>query len=327
MMARRLKIGDSSGKAPRAIPGVPAPLSSAGRAHSLAQTLEIALDVMNLTLGYEAVMGLSGLAWRTPPWPKDPTLSCEEAVAAAESLGAALGGSIRLIRGDDGPSPMEAYALVQAAVDAGRPSVALGWGSVKDEWSIVCGYDPSKERLLGHCLLDEPREQYESWPPEFALLLTLTSTPRPSGRDAIDRSLRAASQRLSTEGASSLRECARELRESEEVPSFTHEVAIELLADARSSAAGFAEQVAHHSGEIAAAWLMQAANLWRSEVELIESRGAPHTPEALAWLETREGREAWAATIERAASLDERAAGAVKCSSTADYLPSEVDAP
>lgn len=323
MSARRLKVQGSGADAPRAIPGVPAPLRTAGRAYSLVQVLEIVLDTAGLRLGYEIVMGICGLAYRTPPWPEEPKPSPEESLSAVKALGSALSGGISVV-GDEGAPPAEALMeQVQQALETGRPCAALGWGSVKEEWSVICGCDTGRGRLLGHCLLDQPREQYESWPPDLELLVTLPAAPEPSGRKAIERALRCGYERLFAEARPRYGAWAQKLREMDEPPSARHEQAVEMLADARSAAASFAEEVALHEEEVPAAWLTEAAGLWHQLVDLLEARGAPFTPEAMKRLDTPEGREAWVRTLERAAHLDDRAARAVKCSTTADYLPQE----
>ncbi len=324
MTARRLRIESSDANAPRAIRDVAAPLRTTGRSHNLAQVLELMLDTAGLSLGYEVVMGLSGLACRTPPWPAEPRLSFEEAVSAAERLGSALEDGLTVCRGAELPAE-DLLAQVREVVDAGRPCAALGWGSEKEDWSIICGYDIGRGHLIGHCLLDHPRERYESWPARLEILISLPAAPAPSGREAVERALQLGSSRLVEEAPQRYQTWMNAMLQADAPPSpiQPHEQAVEMLADARSAAATFAAAVARHEDEVASAWLTRAANLWHEMVEILESRGAPHTPEAIAWLDHPEGRRAWATVLERAARLDDRAAVAVKCSLTVDYLPEE----
>lgn len=326
MTARRLRTGASDARDPVAIPGIPAPLHGAGLASSLAQVLTIALDRIGPALGYDVVMGLTGLAFCTPPWPEPPEPSPEEEAGALEALSGTLGNSLTLMHK---PSETDASAVmerVREAVDAGRPCIAHGWGSAKDRWAIICGYDTGRNRLLGHCLLEVPREQYESWPPAMEMLGVFASSPTPGGPEAIQHALRVGVERWLSEGRDRLERWAESISGAEEPPGAAHETAVELLADARAAAAGFVERVARFEEEGPAAWLARAAELWREGVSALESRGVPHSPEAIALLEDAEGRAAWAELLNYVARVDEAAFEAVRRSMTADYLP-EDDAP
>ncbi|GEM_PF-5424822 len=321
-MARRLSFQGYDGSHPVALPGVPAPLRGEGRAHSLAQTMEIALRRAGLPLGYGVVMGLSGLAFRTPEWPGTLHLAPQEIAQAVEELSQALGRCLTLTEGA-GQSEDEVLAAVARVVEQGRPCVALGWGSEKHEWSVITGYDRGKRRLLGHCLLDAPREQYEAWPPALAMLVTTAARPRPRGPEAVEAALQSGARRLEEEGAA--RYCAwiEEMRLLDDVPDPGHELAVELLADARTAAAEFAEEVAAYEPEVPAAWLARAGELWREVVRLLEARGLPGSAEALEALQTREGREDWAELLEAAARIEAEAATAIERAHRVDFPPEE----
>lgn len=306
-----------------ALPDVPAPLRVDGRAHGLAHVLEIALARVGLSLGYDAIMGLCGLAFRTPPWPEPPAPTVAECLDAIESISRALGGCLAVCEGAKAPGEEEVLEEVARSVDAGRPCIALGWGSNKDHWSVIAGYDRGKGRLIGHCLLDAPRRQYESWPPTVKLLITVNEEPRPRGAGAISETLQAGARRWTDEGERCYAAWIEEMRLLDEPPGGTHEQAVELLADARAAAAGFAEQVARREDEIAGAWLSRAAQHWRELVRLLEARGVPHSPEALIAVETAEDREDWANLLQAAVAAEERAARSIRLALTADYLPDE----
>jgi len=322
-VARRLSFQGYDGSHPVAIPGIIAPLRGDGRAHGLAQTLEIALSHDELSLGYDALMGLCGLAFRTPSWPQPPAPTIEDAAAAVGALSDALSGCMRLLRGIEAASEGALIDTVAAAVDAGRLCVALGWGSEKDRWSVITGYDRGKMRLLGHCTLDAPRERYEAWPPALSVLVAITDRPLPRGPEAVEEALRRGATRWSEEGAGRYAAWIEELRLLDEPPGAAHELAVELLADARATAAGFAEGVARYEPEVPAAWLARAAEHWRELVLLLEARGLPHSMEALDALETREGRADWADLLEMAARHEEQAAAAIRRAHSADYPPEE----
>lgn len=322
-MARRLSFDGYDGGRPVAIPGIPAPVRGGGRAHSLPRVLEMALEQAGLPLGYDAIMGLCGLAFRTPPWPKPPAPSVAEATRAVSALSSALGGCIVILGDAETPGEDAVLDTVAAAVDEGRPCAALGWGSNKDQWSIISGYDRGKGRLIGHCVLDAPRRQYESWPPALRILVALTGRPRPRGRGAVTDALRAGARRITEEGAARCRAWIDEVRLLDGAPGASHEHAVELMADARAAAAGFAEEIATLEREIPAAWLARAAEHWREAVRLLEARGVPGSREALEALATDRGRADWSDLLEAVADLDEDAARAVRLSASADYLPEE----
>jgi len=239
-VAKRLRFDGYDGSKPVALPDVTAPLRTDGRAYTLARVLEIALAHIRLPLGYDAIMGLCGQAFRTPPWPDPPSPTVAESREAVQALSGALGGCLRVLGGENALPGGDVLDAVAASVDAGRPCLALGWGSVKDHWSIVAGYDRGKQRLIGHCLLDSPRSQYESWPPTVEVLVTLTAEPKPRGPQAITDALQAGARRWSDEGAARYRQWTREMRDLDDTPGTPHEQAVELLADARAAAAGFA---------------------------------------------------------------------------------------
>ncbi|MFP4250656.1 MAG: hypothetical protein ACLFU7_13435 [Armatimonadota bacterium] len=325
-MARRLSFSGYDGSKPVALRGVPAPLRVGGRAHSLVQVLEIALAHLGLKPGYDAIMGLCGLAFRTPPWPETPAPTISESADALARLSGALGDCLSVISGERTASSEQVLDMVAASVDDGRPCLAFGWGSDKDHWSIIAGYDRGKGRLLGHCVLDEPRRQYESWPPKLEALAVMTAEPDPQGPGAVIDALQAGGRRWADEGATRYDGWIEEMRLLKEPPGVAHEQAVELLADARAGAAGFAEQVASREAEIPAAWLTRAVEQWREVVRLLEARGVPHSPEALMALETEDGRGDWAALLEFAVSAEEKAAACVRLSATADYPPEEAPA-
>ena len=322
-MARRLSFDGYDGGKPVAIPDVPAPVRGGGRAHSLARVLEIALEKAGLRLGYDAIMGLCGLAFRTPPWPKKPTPTLADETAALNALSRALGDCLTVLDGGEALGDDELIETVAEAVAAGNPCIALGWGSDKDHWSIITGYDRGKRRFIGHCLVDEPRRQYESWPPAVRMLVAVTGKPSPRGPEAVRDALQAGARRRADEGKGRYEAWTEEMRRLERPPGGEHELAVELLADARAAAAGFAERVSELEREIPAAWLGRAAERWREVVELLEARGVPWSPEALAALEEAGGREDWAELLEVAAKLEDEAAVAVRLSASADYLPDE----
>ena len=329
MALRRLTVQGQEGNGPRALVGVPAPQRSQGRACSLAQVLEICLDRVGLRLGYDAIMGLSGLAFRAPR-PRDNDALAAEECAAVEALADALSPPLRLYQ----PTASEALGLVTTAVDAGLPCAALGWGSEKDSWAVICGYDHARERLVGHCLLSYPRAEYESWPPDLAILVTMEGVPRPTGASAIGAALRRATEAWQgvvgpaweswiAQVRALPERAAQSWAEEMDRPAAAQLAAAGLLTDARAAAEGFLRASADYQEPLPAAWLMRAAEGYGRVVELLEA-GAGVTPEAL----SKAGeRDAWADRLEAAARADQAALSDLQRAWTADFEPEVDDLP
>jgi len=325
MAPTRLQVAGQDGGTPKALPGVPAPLSGSGRAHSLAHVLEIALAQAGPSLGYDAVMGISGLAFRTPADPWAPGLTAEEAAAAVEALNAALEPGLELHRAGGDLTPDRAIDLVAACIDGGRPCAALGWGSVKESWSVICGYDRARGRLLGHCVLDTPREQYESWPPTLELLIAMPGRPGPSGPGALAEAVRRAGDAWEQTGRERYGRWVAAVHALDAAPPPEHVAAVELLADARNAAAAFVAALAERREAIPAAWLSRAAERYREIVELLEAADVPRTSEALALLDDEPARRAWADSLAAVARAEEAAAHDLRMSLTADDPPGDAD--
>ncbi len=323
MASRRLNVPRSGEDAPKALPGIVAPVRGSGRACDLAHVLEIVFDYSGLRLGYDAIMGLSGLAFRTPHDPFASQLHPAEAVAAIETLSTAIEPGLQVHQGELSPDAiMEA---VSVSVNQGRPCAALGWGSIKERWSVICGYDRGRERLLGHCVLEEPREQYESWPPTLELLVTLPAQPRPGGRRAIDRAIAAAGEQMQNEGQDAWERWTQALLALDDAPPAGHMSAVEFVADARTAAAAFLDAVADLHEPIPAAWLRNAAERCRALVGLLEA-GGPLNPETLALLEDQTARVSWIESLRLAARIDEAVAADLRLSLKAEYPPEEAEA-
>lgn len=323
MASRRLNVPRSGEDAPKALPGVVTPVRGSGRACDLAHVLEIVFDHSGLNLGYDAIMGLSGLAFHTPHDPFPPRLDPAEAVTAIETLSAAVEPGLQLHRGEQSPDAI--MEIVSVSVDQGRPCAALGWGSVKERWSVICGYDRRRERLLGHCVLEEPRERYESWPPTLELLVTLPAAPRARGREAIDRAITTAGEKMQNEGQDAWERWTEALFALDDTPPIGHMLAVELVADARTAAAVFLDAVADHYEPIPAAWLHSAAERCRALVGLLEAGGGPLHPETFVLLEDQMARDSWVESLRLAARIDEAIAADLRLSLKAEYPPDEAE--
>ncbi len=337
MSAGRLRVDGPDDADSTAIPSVPAPIQGLGRAQSLAQVLEIVLPSAGLQLGYDDLMGLSGLAFRTPPWPDLPGVSRDEALAVVDAMNEALEPPLSVHGAEEPRSPDEALALVAACVDEGRPCVALGWGSVKERWSVIAGYDRTGERLLGHCVLAEARDAYESWPPDLSLLLTVPAEVKLRGGTVLLDAVERAHRRWVSEGRARYARWIATLDEREDEAGNSRqaaglreadtlqEAAVELLADARGAATEFLSGLAESVEGNRAAWLAHAAESYARLVEMLEGRGAaPLSEAALAGLQDARWRDAWARRLEQMAELEEAAATALRRSASAEFPPEQV---
>lgn len=324
MSARRLTVARGGGLPRRVLPGVPAPLRGQARAHSLAQALEIALDYAGTGLDYDAIMGLSGLAFRTPHWPGEPGPSREEWLDAIAALQSVLTAQITVYGSEGPPDPTEAMVAVAAAIEAGVPCVALGWGSVKEEWSVIAGYDQAKGALAGHCLLDEPRGACESWPAELDLLVVPPPEVAVAVEAVIPALVAAAQACVESMGDEPCRAWAEAIWGASEPPDTAHERAVQLLADSRTAAVAFLGRLADVEDSIRGQWLARAARHLDDLILLVEGRGGPPlSPEAAMALADRAGRAKWAARLEEIARVDALAFAALRRSLDADFPPGE----
>jgi len=304
---------------------VPAPLQGLGRAHSLIQVLEIALDSAQVRLTYDDLMGVSGLAFRTPPWPDQPSLSADETLAALDALNEVFDPPLVVHGAHRPPAPDGIMQAVASSVDASMPCLALGWGSVKDRWSIITGYHLTDERLFGHCILEAPREAYESWPPTLTRLVTIAPDLALGPISAFLAVADRAHERWASEGRARYRAWIAALKGADCDPDAAHEAAVELLADSRGAAAVFLARLAGTEEGNRAAWLTHASQLYDRLLEMLEGRGAaPFSQAALIGLKDPDWRSAWATRLAEMAELEEEAATALRRSSSADLPPGEL---
>ncbi len=327
MDVKRLVVSEPDDARRRLMPGVPAPLIGLARSHSLCQALEIALDQAGVGVDYDGLMAFSGLALRTPEWPGDPEPSREDYATALEAVDDALGGALRVQGlGGGAVDASEAMEAVVAAIDAKRPAVAFGWGSVKDEWSVIAGYDENAGTVVGHCRLSEPRDGYESWPAAFDMLVTIEAEVRIDIERTLVGVIRQGHLGWDETGRVRYRRWIEAVREATECPEMAHERAVQLLYDSRSAAALFFEGVAEGDDSVCGAWLDHAAGLLAELVEMIEGRGGPpFSDAALASLAEDDGRARWAQRLERMAGIEDDVARALRRSLTAEYPPGDED--
>lgn len=319
MSTRRLSVPSTRDSGRRLLGAIPAPLQGQGRSCSLAHVLEIAYDYLGLRLSYNAIMALSGLAMRTPRWPGDPEPSREEWLAALGQLSQALGLQASVLGAEATPQEGEVMEYVVAAIDRGLPCVAFGWGSVKDHWSIITGYDRSQNALAGHCLLEEPRQGYELWPPELALLMAVSPDLHLPEDPA-----QAVAAAAAVHDPTLCRAWAEAVRDPAQPLDATYPHALHLLADARSAAAGFLQRLADSDDTLCGQWLAVATSHLYELVDLVEAATAAAAPLLSAGPDpVAADREDLARRLEAIASLDELAFTALQQAPDAEFPPEE----
>ena len=321
MRSKRLEMAEPEDSGRKLLAGVPAPIRGQARSHGLIQALEIALAFVEAPMDYDTLMGLSTLAFRTPPWPGDPEPTLEECIEAVDALNSALAGGVNIATE---ARPEEWLELVAGEIDAGRPCVAIGWGSVPEDWSVIAGYDRTRESAVGHCRLEGARDAYEIWPATLEALVTVAASPRIADEDTPRAAIRAADAIWEKSGAARYRTWLSEMLAADEEPELSHERAVQLLADSRSAAAGFVARVAAGDDTVRGEWFAEAAANLDELVELIEGRGGPpFSHEAVAALTDRDGRERWAARLERALKLEHKIAKGLRRAPSAEYPPGD----
>jgi hypothetical protein len=321
MRSKRLEMNEPADSGRKLLPDVHAPVRGQARSHGLIQALEIALAFVEAPLDYDTLMGLSTLAFRTPPWPENPEPTLAECIQAVDALNNALTGGVTVT---SDALPEQWLDLVVAEIDAGRPCVAIGWGSVPEDWSVIAGYDRTRNAAAGHCRLEDARDAYEIWPAEFEALVTVAADARIAGDEALQAAIQSAHVIWEESGAARYQAWIGELLTAVEEPELSHERAVQLLDDSRSAAAVFVARVAAGDDTVRGEWLAAAAAYLNELVELIEGRGGPpYSHEAIAALADEDGRGRWAARLGRAFELEQRIAGALRRAPLAEYPPGD----
>ncbi len=321
MRSKRLEMHEPEDSGRKLLPGVPAPVRGQARSHGLIQALEIALAFVGAPLDYDTLMGLSTLAFRTPPWPGDPDPTLEECIQALDALNSTLAGEVNVATG---ATPDEWLDLVVAEIDAGRPCVALGWGSEPEDWSVIAGYDRTRESVAGHCRLEGARDAYEIWPAKLEALVTIEMDAHIAGDEALQAAIQSAHVIWEESGETRYRAWIDDILTADEEPELSHERAVQLLDDSRSAAAEFVARVAAGDDTVRGEWLDDAAAHLDELVELIEGRGGPpYSREAIAALADKDGRERWAARLSHALKLEQKVAEGLRRAPSAEYPPGD----
>lgn len=331
-MARRLNLtrpplGDS-----RLLPDVPRPdLFTAGSC-TLARALMALCAHRERVVGYDAIMGLCGMAFSLPVTesflPADSeSLRCSDVPAGLETLGL----DARLWTGSPDAPPLADAA--RSAIDAGFAVPVLGWPEGESGWGIVSGYDLGRGVLCGWPQRVE-LDSYLGAAPAGSLAVICRGTRVPSPKpEAIERTLARVAANSEALGLAYEKWCTsideRWERDPEHPDSLDrvlgHERLTEGLADSRAAAARFLRRAADVLGGVRAEWLLAVAETCDELSAAVEMRQPPllsdKMPKALA---TGAWRSRWREQIGHLWTLDLQIAANIGRALTSDLGPDEL---
>jgi hypothetical protein len=287
--------------------------------------LELVLDAVGRNIGYDELMGLSGMAFRAQfrvdAWDvgnPDPLVGDSR----LEDLFAAVGWQydVRIVRRDEIAEVDALHRAIRKSIDRGVPVLAANVMPPED-WGIITGYRRDRLWLCrayhgGAKRMDRPAG---GWP--TAVVILTKRLARPASQEARAQSIRRAVEMFEKRSAGSyatgknaFREWAQSLkgaRSSEYLhANFWSYI---CLIDARAAAVRYLRMIAPDfaSGR---AHLEAAADLYDQEVRLLLSNLKDVPPEHAypSAVAPRNVRDRQIATLEEATSLEERAIASLK---------------
>lgn len=342
-MARRLTVSRLPTGESRILDGVPSPSGLTAGSCALARALMAMLAHRGRPVGYDALMGLGGIAFMTPIGedfrrPVGDRARCEGLAEALAVVG--LHGQVLLragAGGDDqgkGAGDDELWEPVCEALERGFAAPVLGWPGAQDDWGIVAGHDRGRGLWCGR-----PHgyrgDAYLGAPPAGeALVIVREKGPRAQAAQAALRALRRA-----VEGRGEVAEAYERWEgmlderweQDPDAPEHVarvmrHELATEALADARTAAAGFLRSCAGLLGPAGGEWALAAAELYDGLVARIEARRPPVLDsKAARALASERLRNQWREQLGLIAQLDLEAMDCVARALTSDLGPGEMD--
>lgn len=324
-MPRRLEITRTPGADSRILPGVPAPTSMSAGACALARAIMAALAHTDRPVSYDVFMGLSGIAFALgvrPDFDSPPTEIAERA-RVPDAL-SAVG-----LRGDWRAPPITISAI-KPGIDAGYPTVVLGWPQEEGGWAIIAGFDAAEGVICGWPA-DRAGPSYIGAPPRGAAALIITGQVDPPTRQDAAAQALAWAVAHHTEVAADYDRWREALFGDWEAdpaepellgPSLRHELLCERLADARAAAASFLHGCAELLGGVTGDWLIEASEAHHLLVERLEGRRPPVFSDGAAEaLASAQWRADWAQQLLDLADLDARASTCIRRGLNADIGP------
>ena len=341
-MPRRLGVSRLPTGESRILDGVPSPGGLTAGSCALARALVAMLAHLGRPIGYDALMGLSGIAFVTPLEDDfgrraSAPARCARIPEALSAVG--LRGGIRVrtpaAAGDaGGPAGTgESTQLVRSALEGGFAVPVLGWPRAQDDWGIITGYDCGRGVWCG-------------WPHGYHGDAYLGATPggeafvivQEMGVPAEGAQAAVTALRRAVEGRAQVAEAYERRRgmleeewgDDPDAPehvarAMRHELATEALADARTAAAGFLRSCAGLLGPAGGEWALAAAELCDDLVARIEARRPPVLDgRAARALASERLRDRWREELGVIARLDLEALDCVARALTSDLGPGEM---
>ncbi len=296
-----------------------------GRDSTFTHCLERVLEAKGRKVGYDELMGLSGLAFRIQfragRWDvgnPDPLVGENCVAPMCDAIG--VEHEVRVVRQDE---LTEAAALRQAitqSIDWRMPVLAANIIRPED-WGIITGYRPGHKWLCrsyngGALREDRPAN---GWPTAVVLLRKLK--PRPAAKEQYVASLRRAVDSFErrrtgdyAQGAKAFDYwCDALLRVRDR--NYLHANAWTYigLIDARAAAVRYLRQIAPGFGP-RGKYLLQAADLYDREVRLLQAnyRSVPAESKFPSSLPPRRLRQAQFDALKKAKALEEQAIAALR---------------
>lgn len=326
-MPRRLSVTRAATTGSLLLSQVPRPDKLPAGTCSLVRALCACVRPVGIQIGYDDLMGLTGIAFDLPApadfaAPSAHPLRCEGVV---EGL-CALGLKARCVSLEP-QDPAAVVAVVEEGLESGFAVPVLGWPAAGDDWAVITGSDRGRGVLCGWPSRPAT-EAYLGAPPrgEAAIVLLERRQP-PSPTQALLEALGRAADRAGrvAETYAQWVSCLRAQAgwgEDAGACILRHEAFCDALADARTSAAAFCERAGETLGPEAGEWLTQAAAEAYAIVSELEARDPPiGDPEVLQAFESAQWREEWAATVQLLSRAEARLLGCLRSACRGDLPP------
>lgn len=341
-MPRRLGVSRLPSGESCILDGVPSPRGVTAGSCAAARALMAMLAHLGRPVGYDALMGLSGLAFVTPleedfGRPGGAPARCarlREALAAMGLRGAMHMTTRGTVEEESGSAATDgAPQLVREALERGFAVPVLGWPRAQDDWGIIAGYDDGRGVWCGWPHGYHGDAYLGAAPACEAFVIVQEMGPPPDSVQAVVEALRWAVERRAQVAEAYERRrgmLEEEWGEDPDAPehvarAMRHERATEALADARTAAAGFLRSCAGLLGPAGGEWALAAAELCDGLVARIEARRPPVLDgKAARALASERIRNEWREELGVIARLDLEALDCMAKALTSDLGPGEM---
>lgn len=291
-----------------------------GRDNTFMHCLELVLDAMGRKIGYDELMGLSGMAFRLQfcldRWDvgnPDPLVgaSCLEVLFSAIGLDY----EVRVVRRDELAAAADLKRAIRESLDRKLPVLAANVIRPED-WGIITGYRPGYQWLCRsyHGGAQRSDREANDWP--TAVVLLRRRLPRPPRRQAhlasVGRAVELFERRRSGRhalGARAFEVWCDRLRAAGDRSYIHPNVWTYIgLMDARAAAERYLRDIASEFGG-RERYVLQAADLYAREVRLLRE-GYVHVPSERKFPDSmppKEMRERQIRVLQEAGELEAKA--------------------